>query len=83
LAPEVSFTPLGVPEKEGGLKSAGVIPDSVECLGVVGHQAGLLDGLLDEHRPGTPRKLSDGHVERVLTRTLESQPEAAKHWSTR
>jgi transposase len=42
-----------------------------------------LDGLLDEPRPGTPRKLSDGHVERVLRRTLESQPEAATHWSTR
>ncbi len=40
-------------------------------------------GLLDEPRPGTPRKLSDQEVERVLTRTLESQPEAATHWSTR
>ena len=26
-----------------------------------------LDGLLDEPRPGTPRKLSDAQVERVLT----------------
>ena len=42
-----------------------------------------LDGLLDEPRPGTPRKLSDKQVERVLTRTLESQPEDATHWSTR
>jgi transposase len=42
-----------------------------------------LDGLLDEARPGTPRKLSDEQVERVMTRTLESQPEAATHWSTR
>ena len=42
-----------------------------------------LDGLLDEPRPGTPRKLSDRQVELVLTRTLESQPEAATHWSTR
>src|SRR5258708_35134323 len=41
------------------------------------------DGLLDEPRPGTPRKLSDRHVERVLTRTLGSQPEAATHWATR
>jgi transposase len=45
-------------------------------------EAGL-DGLLDEPRPGTPRKLSDQQVELVLTRTLESQPEAATHWSTR
>ena len=44
---------------------------------------GGLDGLLDEPRPGTPRKLSDRQVEKVLTRTLESQPEAATHWSTR
>jgi transposase len=42
-----------------------------------------LDGLLDEPRPGTPRKLSDEQVEGVLTRTLESQPQAATHWSTR
>jgi transposase len=42
-----------------------------------------LDGLLDEPRPGTPRRLSDGAVERVLARTLESQPQAATHWSTR
>ena len=42
-----------------------------------------VDGLLDEPRAGTPRKLSDRQVERVLTRTLESQPEAATHWSTR
>jgi transposase len=45
-------------------------------------EAGL-DGLLDEPRPGTPRKLSDQQVELVLRRTLESQPEAATHWSTR
>jgi transposase len=41
------------------------------------------DGLLDEPRPGTPLKLSDAQVEQVLTRTLESQPEAATHWSSR
>jgi transposase len=44
---------------------------------------GGLDGLLDEPRPGTPRKLSDRQVEQVLRRSLESQPEAASHWSTR
>jgi len=42
-----------------------------------------LDGLLDEPRPGTTRRLSDAAVERVLARTLESQPPAATHWSTR
>lgn len=42
-----------------------------------------LDGLLDEPRPGTPRRLSDEEVERVLTMTLESKPKNATHWSTR
>lgn len=42
-----------------------------------------LDGLLDEPRPGGPRKISDETVERVVTLTLESAPSDATHWSTR
>ena len=42
-----------------------------------------LDGLLDEPRPGAPRTVTDAQVETVLTRTLESQPADATHWSTR
>lgn len=42
-----------------------------------------LDGLLDEPRPGTPRKIGDEEVERVLALTLESTPRDATHWSTR
>lgn len=42
-----------------------------------------LDGLLDEPRPGAPRKISDADVERVVTQTLESKPPHATHWSTR
>jgi transposase len=42
-----------------------------------------LDGLLDEPRPGAPRRLSDAQVERVITLTLESTPAQATHWSTR
>jgi len=42
-----------------------------------------LDGLLDEPRPGQPRKLSDRQIEQVIVRTLESKPPAATHWSTR
>lgn len=42
-----------------------------------------LDGLLDQPRPGTPRRVSDAEVESVLTMTLESTPQDATHWSTR
>ncbi len=42
-----------------------------------------LDGLLDEPRPGAPRRISDADVERVLVMTLESTPQDATHWSTR
>jgi transposase len=42
-----------------------------------------LDGLTDEPRPGPPRTVTDAHVEDVVTRTLESKPPNATHWSTR
>lgn len=42
-----------------------------------------LDGLTDEPRPGTPRKISDAQVEAAVTRTLETTPKNATHWSTR
>ncbi len=42
-----------------------------------------LDGLLDEPRSGTPLRLSDAEVERVVVMTLESTPKDATHWSTR
>ena len=42
-----------------------------------------VDGLLDEPRPGAPRKLTDEDVEKVITETLESIPVDATHWSTR
>jgi transposase len=40
-------------------------------------------GLLDEPRPGTPRKIDDTQIERVIVRTLESTPRGATQWSTR
>jgi transposase len=46
-------------------------------------QGARLDGLLDEPRPGAPRKISDAEVERVVAKTLESTPRGATHWSTR
>jgi transposase len=42
-----------------------------------------LDGLLDEPRSGQPRKVTDAQVEAVITKTLESAPRDATHWSTR
>src|SRR5437870_8302700 len=42
-----------------------------------------LQGLLDEPRPGAPRKIMDAEVERVIRPTLESHPRDATHWSTR
>ena len=45
--------------------------------------ADRVDGLLDERRPGAPRKVQDDHIEEVVRKTLESTPKGATHWSTR
>jgi transposase len=42
-----------------------------------------LEGLIDEPRPGTPRKVTDDLVVEVITRTLEAPPPTATQWSTR
>ena len=63
-----------------------------EKLGVSRRTVGLwrsrfaerrLEGLADEPRPGAPRKIGDDKIVEVVTRTLETEPENATHWSRR
>ena len=42
-----------------------------------------LDGLYDEPRPGTPRRIGDDDITEVVRRTLEETPPDATHWSLR
>ena len=43
-----------------------------------------LDGLIDEPRPGQPRKVTDELVEQVIVTTLETTPDdGSTQWSTR
>jgi transposase len=47
-------------------------------------QAGRLESLGDDPRPGAPRKITDEQVELVITKTLEERgPGEDTHWSTR
>ena len=42
-----------------------------------------LDGLLDEPRPGAPREIGDGEIERLIATTLNQRPAGATQWSSR
>ena len=42
-----------------------------------------LAGLVDAPRSGAPRTITDAKVEAVITKTLETKPVAATHWSSR
>jgi transposase len=41
------------------------------------------DGLLDEPRPGAPRRIGDEQVAALVDRTLSAVPDGATHWSLR
>jgi transposase len=41
------------------------------------------DGLLDEPRPGAPRRIGDEQVAELIDRTLSERPQGATHWSLR
>src|SRR3954449_1187406 len=41
------------------------------------------DGLLDEPRPGAPRRIGDEQIAALADRTLSERPEGATHWSLR
>jgi hypothetical protein len=71
-----------------GLSATATAVEMKVCLQTVGkwrkrYAERGVDGLLDEPRPGQPRKITDADVERVLTLALESKPKAATHWSAR
>ena len=66
--------------------------DVAEQLGSTPHAVGRwrarfvqyrIAGLGDMPRPGGPRTVTDEQVAAVVTRTLESTPKNATHWSTR
>ena len=71
-----------------GKGNTAIAADLGVCLPTVGkwRQRFLddrLEGLADEPRPGPPRTITDARVEDVVTRTLETKPAGATHWSTR
>src|SRR5919205_877203 len=61
-------------------------------LGVAKHTVGKwrerfarlrADGLLDEPRPGAPRRIGDEQIAALVDRTLSTRPQGATHWSLR
>jgi transposase len=61
-------------------------------LGVAKHTVGKwrerfarlrTDGLLDEPRPGAPRRIGDEQIAALVDRTLSERPEGSTHWSLR
>jgi len=42
-----------------------------------------LDGLIDDPRPGAPRKITDDLIEQLVTKTIEEEPAGERPWSAR
>jgi len=59
------------------------VADQTVCKWRERFRIARLEGLVDEPRPGTPRKITDAQVEELITRTLETTPAQSTHWSTR
>jgi transposase len=59
------------------------VTDQTVCKWRERFRRSRLEGLTDEPRPGTPRRITDDQIEALITRTLESQPPDSTHWSTR
>jgi len=59
------------------------ITDQTVCKWRERFRRARLEGLVDEPRPGAPRKVLDTQVEALITRTLETAAGQATHWSTR
>jgi transposase len=71
-----------------GLSNTAIAAD----LGIAKHTVGKwrerfarlrTDGLLDEPRPGAPRRIGDARIAALVDRTLSERPEGATHWSLR
>src|SRR5215211_9353831 len=71
-----------------GLSNTAIAAD----LGIAKHTVGKwrerfarlrTDGLLDEPRPGAPRRIGDEQVAELIDRTLSERPQGATHWSRR
>src|SRR5215467_6022705 len=63
----------------GGLENRQVarqlhLADQTVCKWRERFRTARWEGLVDEPRPGTPRKITDVHVEELITRTLETTP---------
>jgi transposase len=73
--------------------AAGLTNTSIAAeLGIAKHTVGKwrerfaqqrTDGLLDEPRPGAPRRIDDEQITALVDRTLAERPESSTHWSQR